>query len=90
MGVGLSQDQEVSSIKDIISDLDMVHISCGDPCDDEVPFNPVMLNKVPQTCISMIVADRSRCADTKRVTNSYSIRHTLNNNYLAVQHMFSH
>ena len=46
MGVGLQQDQEVSSIKDIISEIDMVHISCGDPCDDEVEFNPAMLEKV--------------------------------------------
>ncbi|KAL5261256.1 hypothetical protein ACHWQZ_G007087 [Mnemiopsis leidyi] len=48
VGVGLQQDQEVSSIKDIISEIDMVHISCGDPCDDEIEFNPAMLDKVAE------------------------------------------
>ena len=46
VGVALAQDQSVDSIKDIISEIDLVHISCGDPCDDEVPYNPDMISKV--------------------------------------------
>merc|ERR1719181_2585494 len=48
VGVALAQDQSVDSIKDIISEIDLVHISCGDPCDDEVPYNPDMISKVAE------------------------------------------
>ena len=51
VGAALTQETGVERIKDIISDLDMIHVDCGDPCHDEAPFNPDMLNKVQQTII---------------------------------------
>eukprot|EP00116_Pleurobrachia_bachei_P010685 sb/3470947/ len=45
-GVALSQECEVSRLEGLIKDVDLVHISCGDPCHDDVPFNPEMLEKV--------------------------------------------
>lgn len=45
-GVALSQECEVSRLEGLVKDVDLVHISCGDPCHDDVPFNPEMLEKV--------------------------------------------